>query len=339
MLGLSALTVVYFSTSRARPSWWILVAVPLALAAVATRFGAPVPLAVGVIVILLWRRRSVMQNPVPVIVAGALAGAGTLALLLVPGLTGSSGSPLSSIRTLQAENDLPLWQSVPDYVRQADSIVGGYVGLFFLAGLALAALFAWREREHWHTWGFLMWWAGLTAVALGIVLHGEYRYLTPVYPIAWIIAGWGLAEFSRRISREVVLVFAVLFGLLLPLNAAAHADFAVDALGDRFGDLRVVSRDIERVHAYEECGVITSYIPQVAWYSECVTRRFEATPVFTSPFFAGERADYVLWVTGGKRQPDDVGFANYLAETTGVVFESGEPNTGTLQYAVVYEVR
>ena len=96
---------------------------------------------------------------------------------------------------------------------------------------------------------------------------------------------------------------------------------------------------IDAEHGYEECGVITSYIPQVAWYSECVIQRFETVPVLTSPFFAEPQADYMLLLTGGKRQPEGESLDAYLGATDEVFIESGNPEAGNLEYAVVYTLQ
>ena len=135
-----------------------------------------------------------------------------------------------------------------------------------------------------------------------------------------------------------MLLIGAMLAVLVPVNAVAHAGTEVDKLDDRFGDLRVVARAVDDVTGYEDCGVITSYIPQVAWYTECVTRRFETVPVLTSPFFTEPQADYLLLLSGGKRQPDGDSLTAYLAETDGVFAESGDPNAGNLEYAVVYSV-
>jgi hypothetical protein len=287
---------------------------------------------------MIWRRRAILKS-IPQYASLALFTAvGSLLVLTVPGITGSTVSPLSSIRTLQAENNFPITRGIRDYIRQGDFIVGGYAGLLLIVGLALAALYAIKERKQLSSWGLVMAIAVTTTVALAIILHGEYRYLSPVFPLAWIIAGWGLSETSRRMAPEPALLVGGLLVVLVPLNAAGHATFESDLLAERFEDIRVVSRTIDAVHGYEDCGIITSYIPQVAWYTECVTRRFEPTPVLTSPFFDNDQADYMLLVTGGKRQPEGEVLDSYLDATTGVFTESGDPDAGNLEYAVVYRL-
>jgi len=338
VLGLIVIAIMLFTSDGERASWWILAAGPVAVLAVLVRYGALIPMGIGAVAIMIWRRRTVLRSIPQFVVLGSLVAVSSLLILMVPGVLGTATSPLSSIRTLQAENDFPITQGIRDYIEQAGFILGGYAGLLLVLGLALAALYAIREPKRRQPWAFLMWLAGGTALVLALVLHGEYRYLAPVYPIVWIVAGWGLAETARRIPKEVGWLIGLTLAILVPLNAVSHAGSQTELLAERFGDLRVVSRAIDSEHGYEDCGIITSYIPQVAWYSECVTRRFEEVPVLTSPFFTKPQADYMLLVTGGKRQPEGDSLAAYLAATDGVFIESGDPNAGNLEFAVVYEL-
>lgn len=335
VLGLAVVAVMLFATEGGKASWWILAAAPLTVAAVVVRYGALIPIGIGALVVMIWRRQAVLRSIPKFATLGLLTALGSLLVLTVPAVTGSATSPLSSIRALQSDNNFPITRGIRDYIRQGDFIIGGYLGLLLLIGLALAALYAIRERKQLSTWALLMTLAAATAGALALILHGEYRYLAPVYPFAWILAGWGLAETTRRMPREPLLLIGALLAVLVPLNAAGHASFEIDLLAERFEDIRVVSRTIDGEHGYEDCGIITSYIPQVAWYTECVTRRFEEVPVLTSPYFSESQADYLLLVTGGKRQPEGESLEAYLQTTTGVFTESGDPDAGNLEYAVV----
>jgi 4-amino-4-deoxy-L-arabinose transferase-like glycosyltransferase len=338
VLGLGAIAIILFATEGERASWWVLAAGPLAILAVLVRYGALAPMGVGALAVMIWRRRTVLRSLPQFVALGTMVAAGSLLILTVPAVVGATTSPWSSIRLLQAQNEFPITQGIRDYIRQADFIVGGYVGLLFTIGLGLAALYAIREPDRRQPWLFLMSITAATTVILAIILHGEYRYLAPVYPLAWIIAGWGLVETGRHMPKEAVWLVGGLLALLLPINAVSHAGTQTDLLSERFEDIRVVSRDINPVHGYEECGIITSYVPQVAWYTECVIRQFEEVPVLTSPFFANSQADYMLLVTGGKRQPEGDSLAAYMAATDGIVTESGDPNAGNLEYAVIYQL-
>jgi hypothetical protein len=293
---------------------------------------------IGVLAVIVWKRDIVRRSvPQYAVAVGATVAAG-LAVLFIPAVTGATTSPVSSMRALQADNALPLTQGIRDYAEQAGFILGGYAGLLLVAGLALGALYARHDEIRRSAWLFVLAWMGATALLLAIILHGEYRYLSPVYPVVWLIAGWGLAETLRRLPREPALVIGLVLAVLAPINAATHTSSETDLLEERFGDLRAVSRVIDTESGYEDCGVITSYIPQVAWYTECVARRFEPSPVLTSPFFARSQADYLLLVTGGKRQPEGDALDAYLELVDDVFAESGDPNGGNLEYAVVYEL-
>ena len=337
VLGLAAIAIMLFSTEGEEASWWILAAAPVALLAVLVRYGSLVPMGVGALAIMIWRRRTVAQSFRQFLALGTLIGVGSWMILFVPAVTGTSTSPFSSIRSLRDENPIALTRGLRDYVRQADFIVGGYAGLLLLIGLALSVLYAIRSERFRSEWRFVMATTIATAVVLTFILHGEYRYLSPVFPLAWIMAGWGLAETSRRLPREPALLIGLILVGLVPLNTIDHAGSQTELLSDRFEDLRVVSRAIDAAHGYEDCGIVTSYIPQVAWYTQCVTRRFEATPVLTTPFFDGD-ADYMILLTGGKRQPEGAALDSYLELTDGVFAESGNPEAGNLEYAVALVV-
>ncbi len=336
VLGMAAITIVLFATDGDRVSWWALAAAPFAVAAVLVRYGALVPMGIGGLAILIWRWPMLRRGWPQLLSLASIIAAGSLLILMVPGVTGAATSPLSSINTLKAASDFPITQGIRDYIRQADFVAGGYVGLFLILGLVLAVLYAKKDPGLRASAVFVFSLTGATALVLVLILHGEYRYLAPVFPFAWILGGMGLAEASRRIPRETAMAVAVVLAILLPINALSHGDLEADKNDERFGDLRLVATAIDAEHGYEECGVITSYIPQVAWYSECVIRRFETVPVLTSPFFVEPQADYLLLVTGGKRQPQGESLDAYLGTTDEVFVESGNPEAGNLEYAVVY---
>jgi 4-amino-4-deoxy-L-arabinose transferase-like glycosyltransferase len=173
VLGLAAIVIIVFATENERASWWILAAGPFAVAAVVVRYGALVPMGIGALIVMIWRRRAILKS-IPQYASLALFTAvGSLLVLTVPGITGSTVSPLSSIRTLQAENNFPITRGIRDYIRQGDFIVGGYAGLLLIVGLALAALYAIKERKQLSSWGLVMAIAVTTTVALAIILHGE----------------------------------------------------------------------------------------------------------------------------------------------------------------------
>ncbi len=338
VLGLAAIAIILYATETERASWWILAAGPVALIALLVRYGALIPMGIGALAVMIWRYKVVQRSWPRFLALGLITGVGSLLILTVPGVVGTATSPWSSIQLLKEGSGLPITQGIRDYIRQADFIIGGHAGLLLIVGLALAALYAWRDPELRARWTFLMGVTSTTALVLVLILHGEYRYLSPVFPFAWVVAGLGLARASRRVPRETGLLVAAVLAVLIPLNSMSSAGQEVDKLSERFGELRVVSRAINAEHGYEECGIVTSYIPQVAWYTECTTRRFEPTPVLTSPFFESPQADYILFIAGGKRQPEAELLAAYLEATDGVFVETGDPNAGQFEYAVVYRV-
>ncbi len=85
-----------------------------------------------------------------------------------------------------------------------------------------------------------------------------------------------------------------------------------------------------------KCSVLSSYVPQVAWYSACPTSRIDTRKVVVDypSLPAGPR--YLMLVECGKRQPDGEVLEGYLYTTDGLEFTAGDPGSGRRQYVEVY---
>ncbi|NQV05528.1 hypothetical protein HQ535_03180 [bacterium] len=68
---------------------------------------------------------------------------------------------------------------------------------------------------------------------------------------------------------------------------------------------------------------MTSYVPQVQWYSGCRAGVYDLEEVgFPRRIMAESEVVWMIRVPAGKRQPDDDLWQRYLAETGGLVFET-----------------
>jgi len=123
-----------------------------------------------------------------------------------------------------------------------------------------------------------------------------------------IIAGWArLNPTARRGSAIAGL------GLLLVLTAVdvtrAHTNLR-DVAADR-----VVIQDAGEAIAEAadaDCLVMTSYLPQVTWYSSCATTAFDLESV-PRPLVEGLAiTDFLLFFDNGKRQPEGRVLEGYL---------------------------
>jgi hypothetical protein len=225
VLGLASATVVVYATAGDRIRWWAFTAVPLAVAATYVRYGAPMVVAIALFCVLGYRWSLVKRH---LLTAAALAGTTLVAMaaiLVVPGLTGSTVAPAKAIQSTGSEFPYERFQSGTDYGHQLPEMVGvdrarelGTTGagallaqvafalgtvvvLVVAAGWALAVVRAARGEQRGAVGWVLLLIGGSLAVLVVTLNHGETRYLTPIVP--WIVVGaaFGLSHLTPRLPR------------------------------------------------------------------------------------------------------------------------------------------
>ncbi len=264
VLGLAALTSVILATETDQLKWWGLLAVPLTFLATLFRFGAPIPIAIGLIIIGLARSRVFLRNPGrSAILVGGLLTAVAL-VLLVPAITAASATPLGSILRSRDANDFPITQGFIDYGARYQEVFGATGILIVVTGVGLAL----TRAKHLRGYASMMAGAGLlTIVAIAAVLHGELRYLAPALPLLWIGAADGLASVTSGLSRSPNTFLGGLAVLVMMSGALTYADDMNDWLY-RWQGLRTVSNEIGANYG-PACEIFTARAPVAAWYSNC----------------------------------------------------------------------
>ena len=331
--GLLAIALFVFATGGERPSWWMTALVPAAAAATFLRYGAPLPIAVGLMVVAVWRRRVLLRRPVPVIVTALAAAAAVVAVLIVPRLTGAASSPLGAITGLNRG-----WFSgFADYAELADQVAGPAAVVLALAG-AVAA-FGWANREGLDRGALIaILTTGLaTTVGLALALHGEVRYLAPAYPWLWVAGAPGLERLARAVPRAVR---PATIGVVVLALTAAMVGTARQRNRDAGSQHTTVRRAAELIAdqaAGSPCLVVTGRVPQVMWYSGCEAALFDLKRVrLPAP---PDRAVFMLLIGGFGDQPEGALLDGYRAAAgePDFVIESGrgatiylvgEPTTG-----------
>lgn len=305
-VGLAAIALFVFSTGGERPSWWILSMVPVVAAATYLRFGAPLPMAIGLVVLAVWRRRVLMRGIAPV--AAAVAATAAVAVILqVPFLTGSEGSPLAAIGRMSDG----WFAGISDYARLGHQVVPAAVVLALVGAVA--------------AWGF----AGpggidrgalaaatavglATLAAIVMVLHAEVRYLAPAYPWLWIAGAPGLARLARALPGRAGPVAAALVVVALVAGAAGSAQDRNRQASQSLLGLRRASEAIVEEAAGRPCLVMTGRLPQVMWYSGCDARLFNLRQVRLPAIADGP--SFLLFYEGDSREPEGALREAYLAE-------------------------
>jgi hypothetical protein len=296
-LGLAAIALFTLATGGDRPSWWMLAAVPAMGAATYLRFGAPLPMVIGLLGIAWWRRRSLWRFPWPAVATALGGAAAVVAVLKVPFLTGSGGAPLTAIASFPRS----VGEGFGDYLGMAHQVIGPAAVILAFAGLLAAFAWAGTSLDRGALWtvtliGFA------TGVLLAVVLHGEVRYLAPAFPWLWVAGAPGLERLGGLLpGRWRILVAA---GVSLALVAGV-VGAALERNRDASAAYRTTRRAAEEITALaagSPCTVVTSRVPQVLWYSGCATAAFDRDEVrFPEP---PGRTVFMLLVGGFPRQPE-----------------------------------
>ncbi len=311
-MGVLAIALFVWATGGERPSWWMTVLVPVAATATFLRYGAPLPIAAGLLVVAVWRRRLLLRHPLAALVTALGATAAVVVVLTVPQLTGAGSSPLGAVGSADQA-----FAGFGDYLMLIHQVVGPAAVVLALAGMVAA--FAWSGREGIDRGALLAASAAalVTAVGLAVVLHGEVRYLAPAYPWLWVAGAPGLERLSRALPRAIRPVLAFVVVGALAATAVAGARERNRDSGTEFTAVRHAAEFIAEQAAGRACLVVASRVPQVMWYSGCDAVPFDLDEVRLPS--RPETAVFMVLIGGDRRQPEGELLAAYRAA-------AGEPS-------------
>lgn len=343
-IGMLTLAVFAWSVSRDHVSRWVLLVPVMALVTTFLRFGAPIPLAIGLVALTFWRRTTALASWRLVTLTAALTFSAVAAVLFVPGFTtwaqsgGSQTSPYAAIVSQNSANGFAWHRGFQDYWRTRSLLVGGGAGILLATGITGGILFATRRqirrRELWLAVGIGI----ATASAISLVLHGEARYLSPAFPWMWIGAAFGLAEITRIWTKDLAVVVAATVFLLISLDTHERSGIQNQVNRDRHQVVKDAANAIDDTTTDYACSVITGDTAIVGWYSKCPTNRYDTnTVVVDNPGFpSGPR--FLFLIDGGERQPEADVLAGYLETTVGDPLSFGDTDSGRRQHVEVYNV-
>lgn len=343
-LGLLTVSVYAWAVSRKRVSKLALLVPVLTLLSVLVRFGAPIPIAVGLVGVTLWRYQTALRSWLLISVTAALTLLVVSVVLFVPAATAWAqspaypGAPYAANAALRSASALAWYQGFADYWSLRSHIAGGSAGTLLLVGLLLGIALALRGKINiqgfWTAFGI----GGVTVVILALTVHGEPRYLSPALPWLWVAAAFGLAAISRTWNTEIAIAVGVTVLVLTSLDSHRRATLQNEINTDRHQIVKEAATAIDAVTDDGMCSVITGDTAIVGWYSKCQTNRYDTTNVVVDhpSFPPGPR--YLFWIEGGARQPEGDVLDAYRRLTNGIAFSAGQPGTGRRQYVEVYEL-
>lgn len=346
--GVATVAVFALAIGRDRVTRWALLAVPLAAMATLNRYGAPTLIAGGLAVVALVHWRQVLRSWRLVAVVGAGAATAVGAILLVPAVTGSVRAPLRAFRDRQVAKGIGAFASYADFVEHWPRVLGGPVGVVVVVGVVLALVALTLRGDSRARVAIVL---GVFAASYALLnaglAQGFPMYLVPMLPLVMIVAAAGFAPLLDRVNvaSMLLLVAALLATAAVPAYRAGRD--AVDTQQERFELLERAAADIGDGRG-GDCVVITSYSPQVAWYSRCVSIGYPSR--LAEDGFDDQVHDFlaclhdgvdprseVFWLlaTGGKRQPDAAADRRLRAMTEQVELTLGDPGAGRLGYVEI----
>ena len=334
---------------RPEPDRRLLLAAPLAWAAFELRYGSalPVILLFATSVVVFWPR--IRQH------VGLVARTlGLLLLLLLPHLVLSTlemGSPWARVlNTARISSADVLGSGLATYARWFPSELAGPAAAVLMAlGVAGAVVqgIRWvvgagrRRREdrsgHGRRLAFVLVPGAAHVIAIGTTSPADQRFVFFSIALLCVAGALVLTTTLRWLAPGLVpLAPVVLLGLWLVPHVAwlAPNEAGVRAAAwERHELLLVASLELRELGG-PECSALTSYAPQVAWYSGCATHGFGSPPVAEQDRVLTEDGWMVLF-EDGKRQPRGEALT-YYRERFELVRHWDTGRTGTLGSAALY---
>lgn len=333
---MASMAIVWIDFARRRgPTYQLLWVIPLAWAAFYLRYQAVLAFGlIAVAMLIAWWPR-IKARPAPVVVSAVVGAIG-----LVPHAMYATAELGSPIAILQATGEVAgreyFGEGIVDYAMLLGWPIAG------LLGLPLVVFFLWWLARSWSQPGrsqaaiFLAVPAIGQVLALGVLSHGEPRFV--FFPLALVAigavagaievtAGWSP---SYRAGARVALVALLVSSLGI---SVANTRSSVENRALTYEPIELASDFVEEA-AGPDCAVMTSYLPQVTYYSLCFTDGFSTglDPEEAISDLEGE-GRFMILIEGGKRQPTGKNLKELIDETEG----QPVPIAGERDHATVYE--
>ncbi len=305
---------------REAPTYGLFWVLPLALGAFYLRYQSALSLAlIAMVVLLLWWPK-IRQRPGPV---GWMVVLGLLGL--VPHIVQSidlTGSPWGILlNTSSGAVRAYVGEGLGDYAGQIGWHLGGYVGPIALVAAVVGVITTWRSPETRRRYLFLLVPALVQVLALGLISHGEPRFI--FFPLALVVVAGAMAIdiwiSERTTTWPCALAWAACVLLVgsLALSAAGGRE-SVDSRSASNEPVELASLEVMDRAGGQSCGVLTSYTPQVTFYSRCASAIFEIGPGPEEHFDRlGGEIRFMVLIENGKRQPIGSELQGFVDLTSG----------------------
>lgn len=266
------------------------------------------------VVVVAWDRVGESRSAI-----GRAAGLGIL--LLLPHFifaVGTAGAPWGIILTTAGAGGREyLGEGLVDYLRDFPDLLAGQLG-----AVAILTALVWSVRRLANGRDrrpvlFLMVPAVGQVLILGLVSHGEPRFVFFPVALTAVAAGIAFDDLRRLVPADVYRAVAV--GLVVAMigSLGLHGDRAdrnAEARAETIEALVEAARTV-RAQADGPCGIVTGSLPQMTWLSGCATAGFDLRnpEVRLDP----DLDRFLVLSDRGPRQPEGDLRQSYLALTEG----------------------
>ena len=305
---------------REGPTYRLLWVLPLAWLAFYLRYQSALSLGlIGVTILVLWWDQ-IRLRPGPPILVVIVGLAGLIPHFLFS--VSETGSLLGILRfTGQVAGRGFLGEGLVDYAGLLRWRLAGFVGVVVTIALIWWAAVSWNDRRSRIRSLFLIIPAVGQVIALGLISHGESRFV--FFPLALTIVGGitGLFEMRSRWSEPVFAGVRLGQATLLIGSQALSIGATRRSVDNRIlsnEPVELAANVVANLAAGEPCGVMTSYNPQITFYSSCFTDVFRPH-LEASEAVARLEGDsqFMVLIEDGKRQPTGDALLGLVDLTTG----------------------
>ena len=208
-----------------------------------------------------------------------------------------------------------LGEGLVDYATQLGWPLAGFVGPIVLGGAIVGLARSWSQRSLRERFLFLLVPAFLQVIALGLLSHGEPRFI--FFPLGLIVVA-GAMGLDAWISRGCAIAVATAWGLVVVLAgsialSAAETRAAVEHRALVNSSIQLAAEVVRAESGTATCAVLTTFAPQVTFYSRCATSEFQPGLDPSSAVESLEGAHrFMVLVEDGRRQPQGPDLAAYL---------------------------
>jgi 4-amino-4-deoxy-L-arabinose transferase-like glycosyltransferase len=347
-IGFLAIALYAWALAGSRLTVPVMVGIGI-LTGIATliRFGAPIPIGIGLAAVTVWRYQLALETWRRVLGVAFAASILPAVILLVPGATAwaqwtANAEPVAAFESfsyLKASKGFHWTTGFIDYWRARGRLVGTSTVAFLVGvGLLGAMLGAVQRKVSALALAVVITSGVLTFGVLAYMLTGEIRYLSPAIPWVWIGAASGIAYLTKHWSRLTTVALGTVILIVGVTSSMPQVLKKYDFNRNLYSVIQTASVAIDDASTDYTCSVITSYTPQVGWYSKCVVFPFDRLSVGLDAVGRPDGDRYLMLVSQGKRQPKGALLEQYLDETSGVFLELGDPDDGPAQYVEVHTI-